>query len=152
MLAIRLSGAKGDITGSDHVIWNRRRNTPYVPSPLLYGKSLYFLHHYQPVMSRLDAKTGKDPEGPYRLPAIRNVYASPVGAANRVYITDRTGMTLVLSHDKKLKILATNRLDESINASGAIVGGEIFLRGDQHLYCIAEQPEKKTPATSPSKP
>jgi outer membrane protein assembly factor BamB len=152
MLAIRLSGAKGDITGSDHVIWSRRRNTPYVPSPLLYGRSLYFLHHYQPIMSRLDVKTGKDPEGPYRLGGIRNVYASPVGAANRVYITDRTGTTLVLTHDKKLKFLALNRLDESINASAAIVGGEIFLRGNRHLYCIAEQAAKKTPATAPSKP
>jgi len=152
MLAIRLTGAKGDITSSDHVIWRRRRNTPYVPSLLLYDKSLYFLHHYQPIMSRLNVKTGKDPEGPYRLPGIRNVYASPVGAANRVYITDRNGTTLVLSHDKKLKILATNRLDESINASAAIVAGEIFLRGDRHLYCIAEQAAKKTPATAPSKP
>lgn len=152
MLAIRLTGAKGNITGSDHVIWRRRRNTPYVPSPLLYGQRLYFLHHYQPIMSRLDVKTGKDPEGPYRLPGIRNVYASPVGAANRVYITDRNGATLVLSHDKKIKILAINRLDESINASAAIAGGEIFLRGDRHLYCIAEETAKKTPATAPSKP
>jgi len=148
MLAIRLTGAKGDITGSDHVIWSRRRNTPHVPSPLLYGQSLHFLHHYQPIMSRLDVKTGKDPESPYRLPGIRNVYASPVDAANRVYITDRTGTTLVLSHDKKIKLLALNRLDESINASAAIVGGEIFLRADRHLYCIAEQAAKKTPATA----
>ncbi|MDP6633495.1 MAG: PQQ-binding-like beta-propeller repeat protein [Phycisphaerae bacterium] len=152
MLAIRLSGSRGDISSSDHVIWRRRRGTPYVPSLLLYDKSLYFLHHYQPVMSRLDVKTGQDTEGPYRLPGIRNVYASPVGAAERVYITDRTGATLVLKHDKELKILALNRLAEPINASAAIVGREMFLRGDQSLYCISAPGEKKTPTTAPSKP
>ena len=55
LLAIRLAGAKGDITDSDHVVWSRSRGTPYVPSPLLYGQSLYFLNHYQGILSRVDA-------------------------------------------------------------------------------------------------
>src|SRR5262245_16075492 len=59
LLAIRLDGAKGDITGSANVLWSRRRGTPYVPSPLLYGDSLYTLQHYQGVISRLDIKTGE---------------------------------------------------------------------------------------------
>ena len=151
MMAIRLSGAKGDISSSDNVLWRRRAGTPYVPSLLLSGQGLYFLNHYQPVLWRVNVKTGKDPEGPYRLYGLRNVYASPVAAAGRVYITDRSGATMVLSDDKKLKILATNRLDEPINASAAVVGKEIFLRSDQHLYCISKSPkkvEKQTSATT----
>src|SRR5207247_11350826 len=57
LLAIRLDGTKGDITGTNQVIWTRRRGTPYVPSPLLYGDSLYTLHPYQGLISRLDPKT-----------------------------------------------------------------------------------------------
>ena len=95
-------------------------------------------------------KSGKEPQGPRRLYGLRNIYASPVGADGRVYITDRSGATLVLSHDKKFKPLAINRLDESINASAAIVGKEILLRGDLSLYCISEQNRKKT-TTTPSK-
>ena len=34
-------------TGTDAVAWTRNRQTPYVPSPLLYGDALYFLKHYQ---------------------------------------------------------------------------------------------------------
>jgi outer membrane protein assembly factor BamB len=147
MMAIRLSGAKGDISPSKHVLWRRRFAAPYVPSLLLYGRSLYFLHHYQPVLWRVNVKTGEDPEGPYRLYDLRNVYASPVAAAGRVYITDRSGVTVVLSDDKKLKILATNSLDEGVNASAAIVGGEMFMRGDRSLYCISEKTAKKTPAS-----
>ena len=40
MVAIRLSGAKGDLTESDHVLWSLKRNTPYVSSPLLYDDTL----------------------------------------------------------------------------------------------------------------
>ena len=139
MLAIRLDGAKGDITGTDQVVWRRRRGTPYVPSPLLYGDSLYFLRHYQGILSRVDAKTGEERTGPFRLGGIRNVYASPVGAANRLYITDRQGTTLVMSHANLPKMLAVNRLDDSFSASAAVAGGELFLRGQRNLYCIAEE-------------
>jgi hypothetical protein len=33
------------------------------------------------------------------------------------------------------ELLATNTLDDSIDASPAIVGGEIFLRSKNHVYC-----------------
>ena len=139
LLAIRLAGAKGDITGTDHVVWKRRRLTPYVPSPLLYGETLYFLRHYHGILSRVEAKTGKEPTGPFRLDGVRDIYASPVGAAGRVYVTDRSGVTLVFSHGEIPRPLALNRLDDRFSASAAIVGSEIFLRGEKHLYCIAEK-------------
>ena len=139
-LAIRLDGAVGDITGTDRVAWTRSQATPYVPSPLLYGDTLYFLRHYQGILSRVNARTGKDQGGPFRLGGIRNVYASPVGAAGRVYITDREGTTLVIKHDETPTVLAQNRLDDSFSASAALVDNDLFLRGQDHLYCISEVP------------
>ena len=140
LLAIRLDGARGDITESRQVLWSRKRGAPYVPSPLLYGDSLYTLQHYQGIVSRLDGKTGEDQGGPFRLGAISNVYASPVGAAGRIYITSRDGVTQVISHgDKTPRNLAVNRLDDTISASAALAGRELFLRGERYLYCIAEE-------------
>jgi hypothetical protein len=140
LLAIRLDGARGDITGTDRVLWFRRRGTPYVPSPLLYGDSLYTLQHYQGILSRIDVRTGEDRGGPFRLGTIQEVYASPVGAAGRVYVTSRDGITQVLSHgEPEPKNLAVNRLDDTFNASAALAGRELFLRGERHLYCIAEE-------------
>ena len=140
LLAIRLDGAKGDITGSKQVLWSRRRGTPYVPSPLLYGDSLYTLHHYQGILCRLDVKTGENQGGPFRLGAISNVYASPVAAAGRVYVTSRDGVTQVFSHGDKIpKMLAVNTLDDTFSASAALVDRELFLRGERYLYCIAEE-------------
>ena len=138
LLAIRLDGARGDITGTDQVLWQRRRGTPYVPSPLLYGKSLYFLRHYQGILSRVDTKTGEDQGGPFRLGGLRDIYASPVAAADRIYVTDRKGATLVISRDETPRVLSLNRLNDSFSASAALIGSEIFLRGEKYLYCIAE--------------
>ncbi len=138
LLAIRLDGSKGDITGTDRIAWSRSRGTPYVPSPLLYGDSLYFLSHYQGILSRVDTVTGVDKPGAIRLGNVGNIYASPVAGGGRVYVTDLDGKTIVVSHDDQPKVLSLNTLDDEFAASAAIVGRELFLRGKKHLYCIAE--------------
>jgi len=138
MLAIKLEGAKGDVTDTDNVLWSRHRRTPYVPSPLLYGEWLYFLNHYQGVLTRVRAKTGKEPSGPFRLPGMFEIYASPVAAKGRVYITDRDGVTVVFRHGRgQPEFLARNVLDDRFSASAAIAGSEMFLRGERCLYCLA---------------
>ena len=137
LLAIQLDGAQGDITGSDRVVWSRTQGTPYVPSPLLYKGYVYFLRHYQGILSRVDAKTGEERVGPFRLNGLRNIYASPVAAGNRLYVTDLDGSTMVISHGPIPRIMALNRLDDRFGASAAIAGDEIYLRGEKFLYCIA---------------
>jgi outer membrane protein assembly factor BamB len=137
MLAIRLTGAKGDITGTDRVAWKLNRLTPYVASPLLYDNTLYFLRHYQNILSRLEPESGQPRGEPLRLEGLRDIFASPVGAAGRLYITSREGATIVLRHDRENGVLALNHLDDSFSASAALVDGEIYLRGERFLYCIA---------------
>ena len=116
------------------------RRTPYVPSPLLYGDALCFLKHYQGFLTCVQAQSGKPLFGPRRLPGIRNVFASPVGAADRMYIVDRAGATVVLERGAEFKLLARNQLDDSFSASPAVVGNDLYLRGERNLYCIAEDP------------
>lgn len=142
ILAIRLEGATGDITHTKNVVWKRRSRTPYVPSPLLYDDALYYLRHYQPIMTRVSAPTGHDEPGAFRLEELRDVYASPVAAAGRVYVTDRYGLTIVLKNDTSHEVLARNQLDDAISASAALVGDRIFLRGERFLYCIGQTPKK----------
>ncbi|MFT4542077.1 MAG: outer membrane protein assembly factor BamB [Planctomycetota bacterium] len=138
-IGIDLAGAKGDLAGTDNILWYRRRGTPYVPSPLLYDDTLYFLNHYQGFLARVDAPTGRDLGRPMRLPGIDDVYASLVGAANRLYIVDRSGLTLVLSHDTEPKILASNTLQDSFSATPALSGTDLFLRGERYLYCLTTE-------------
>ncbi len=131
--------AVGDITDSDKVIWSRNDAAPYVPSPTLYKGQLYFTKSRDGVLSSLNASTGDVLISQTRLPGIRSVYASPVAAQNRVYFSSREGITLVLKHGSTLDVLATNDLGEGIDASPAMVGNQLFIRTEGHLYCIAEQ-------------
>jgi outer membrane protein assembly factor BamB len=138
MLAIRLAGAKGDITDTPQLAWKLNRLTPYVSSPLLYDKTLYFLRHNQNILSRLEATTGQPLGEPLRLDGIREIFASPIGAAGRIYITGRDGVTLVLRHDATNATLALNRLDDVFSASPVAVDTELYLRGERSLYCISQ--------------
>ncbi len=138
MIAINLRGARGDITDTEHIVWSTNKRTPYVPSPLLYGDTLYYLSHYQGILSVIHAKSGQIKAGPFRIDALRNIYASPVGAGGHVYITSREGLTIVITHSKEPAPIAVNRLNESFSASIAVAGNQLFLRGEKHLYCIAE--------------
>ena len=143
MFAVKLAGAKGDVTGTGQVIWKLNRSTPYVPSPLLYGDTLYFLRHNQNVLSRLDPMTGRFRDSQIRLDGIRDfIFASPVGGGGRIYVTGRDGVTVVLKHDRSNELLAVNKLQDAFSASAAVAGRELFLRGERFLYCLAELSEQ----------
>lgn len=139
-LAIRLAGSRGDVSDSDQVLWRRSRGTPYVPSPLLYDESVYYLTHYQGILTRVHGPTGVDAPGATRLGPIRDVYASPVGASNRIYVTDLLGTTVVVAHGEIPRLIAVNRLDETFCASAALAQNQLFLRGLKFLYCLQEMP------------
>jgi len=136
--AIKLDGASGNLANSGHILWEHDRDTPYVPSPLLYDNYLYFVKVNRGVLTCIDAETGNKFYGPIRLEAIDNIYASLVGADDKVYIVSREGSTMVLKKDAEFEVLAENKLDDGIDASPAIVGNEIYLRGHNYLYCISE--------------
>ncbi len=135
-LAIRLD-SKGDVTGTGKVVWSRDRGTPYVPSPVLYDGLLFYNQSSQARWSCIDAKTGEPHVDRKPLPGLFGIYASPVAADGRVFVTDRNGTTLVLKRDKEFKILATNKLDDHFHASPALAGSQLFLRGRRFLYCLS---------------
>jgi outer membrane protein assembly factor BamB len=137
LYAIRPDG-HGDIAGTPAVAWFRKKHTPYVPSPLLYGNRLYVLTWNNPVMSIFEAATGNPLVEAQRLEGIDGVYASPVGASGRVYLLGRDGNAAVLRNADKLEVLARNHLDDGFDASPAIAGRQLFLRGRQSLYCLSE--------------
>ena len=135
--AIRLSEARGDISGSAAIAWEYNQDTPYVPSPLLYRGNLYFLKHNRGILTALDLQSGAVIYGPQRLD-IDGAYASPVGANGHIYIAGLDGTVLVLKHGDQFEVAATNQLDDRFSASPVMVGKQIFLRGERYLYCIAE--------------
>ncbi len=137
MYAIPLD-ARGDITNSDKLAWSHNQDTPYVPSPLLYNGHLYFMKSNNAILTSVKAADGIPVISTTRLDLRGNIYASPVGASDRVYICSREGETLVLQHGSELKVLAVNQLDDVFDASPIALGNQLFLRGKDTLYCIEE--------------
>ena len=139
LVAIALEGAEGDITGSEHVLWSFGKDTPYVPSGVLHDGLLYFVKGNNGVLSIFDVDDGERVFGPERLETIENVYASPVAVNGRIYLAGRDGGVEVLKHGPTYELLAKTRLEEGFDASPAIAGDELYLRGAQHLYCFAAE-------------
>ena len=49
------------------------------------------------------------------------------------------GTTVVVNSGDVPRLLSLNHLSEPISASAAIAGRQVFLRGEKHLYCLAEE-------------
>jgi outer membrane protein assembly factor BamB len=128
--------SKGDLGAKGAVNWRYASGTPYVPSPVLVGENVWFTQTNEPVLTVLNAKTGKVVVDKERLPQAKSFYASPITAAGRVYFVDRSGITIVLKSTEPSDVLSVNRLDDSIDASPVAVGKQLFLRGHKYLYCI----------------
>lgn len=130
--------AKGTV-GDDRVLWRYNKGTPYVPSPLLLRDRLWFTQANTQVLTVLNVKTGKPIIEGERLPSVTSFYGSPAAAAGRIYLVDQRGTALVLKDSDKVEVLATNRLPDAFDASPAIAGKQLFLRGEKYLWCIGEK-------------
>ena len=137
--AIDLSKAKGNISGTDAIIWEYNQNAPYTPSALLANGKLYFLRTNNGNLTCIDAADGAENYSLEKLVGTGTVFASPVGAQDRLYITSQSGITYVVKQGSTFEILAKNELEDGNFASPAIVGDEIYIRGFQFLYSLSEE-------------
>jgi len=134
--AFRPDGS-GDIAGTPRVAWSVNRDTPDIASPVLSDGRLYFHKGKTGVISCLDAASGRTLFGPSRVPGLNSIYASPVAAGGHVYLTGRSGTTVVIKDAAGFEIVSTNSVGETVDATPAPVDSELFIRGEQHLFCIA---------------
>ncbi|MBX9601582.1 MAG: PQQ-like beta-propeller repeat protein [Bryobacteraceae bacterium] len=138
LLAVRL-GREGDLTGTDAVVWTNQRGNSATPSPVLHQGKLYILTD-SGMISCFDAATGRPYYHQQRLPKPYNFKASPVGANGKLYLASEEGDVIVLKMGERYEVLATNTLtDQFFVASPAIADGEIYLRGQNTLFCISEK-------------
>lgn len=136
--AIDLSKAKGDITGTDAIIWQYDQDTPYTPNPVLMNDKLYFLRINNGYLTCLDAKDGSVFYSKEKLEGISTIFSSPTGVGNRLYIAAKE-VCLVVKAGETFEILSSNKLNDEFHASPVVVGNELILRGFKSLYCFEEK-------------
>ena len=138
LMAIKL-GKEGDLTGSDSIVWNHTRGLSYTASPVLHDNKLYLITD-NGLMTAFNASTGEPYYSQVRLPQTYNVKASPVGANGKLYLATEHDDVVVVRMGEKFEVIATNTLtDQVFIATPVIAAGEIFLRGQNTLFCISEK-------------
>ncbi|MEM9826855.1 MAG: PQQ-binding-like beta-propeller repeat protein [Planctomycetota bacterium] len=135
--AFRPDGS-GDIENTDKVLWTIKRNTPDIGSPVLSGNRLYFYKGKSGLLTCVDAATGEPFFTTERIRGLDSIYASPVVANGRVYLTDRDGTIAVIADAPELKVLAVNQLDEGVDATPAPVGQRLIVRGKSSVYSFTK--------------
>jgi len=132
VMGIRPDGA-GDVTNS-HVAWHVTTAKCYVPSPVVVDKYL-FIADDRGTANCFNTATGER----HWQERLGNHYsASLVTAEGLVYFVADDGTTKIVRPGPKLEVVAENPLGEYCYASPAISGGQLFLRGEKHLYCIGK--------------
>ncbi|MEK6257109.1 MAG: PQQ-binding-like beta-propeller repeat protein [Planctomycetota bacterium] len=138
ILAIDPRGS-GQITEESHVKWHHlNKGVSYVPSPVAANDYFYCVADGG-IGGCYDAVTG---EIQWQERLGRHHSGSLVAAAGRVYFLDDDGITHVLEVGPEFKVLATNPLGEEAYSSPAISQGQMFIRGETHLFCIGDRRAK----------
>ena len=133
-MAIPLGGT-GDL--GDKVAWKYEKGTAYVPSPIVYGDYLY-LTSDRGILTCLDTKTGEVKYEGGRVPVPASFTASPIAFDGKILLTSEDGDTFVIKAGPKHEVIATNTVGEPVYASPAVADGNIFIRGERHLYSIGD--------------
>jgi outer membrane protein assembly factor BamB len=138
LMAIKL-GKQGDLTGSDAIVWSHTRGLSYTASPVLHENKLYVVTD-NGLVSVFNATTGEPYYAQTRLPKSYNLKASPVGANGKLYVATEDGDVVVLKMGEKFEVISTNTLaDQVFIATPVIAAGELYLRGQNTLFCISDR-------------
>ena len=104
--------------------------TPYVPSPLLYGDKIYFLSVNRAILSCVNARTGEKHYNEKRLEGLDGVYASIVGARDRVFFVEALRFHCATDH-QTLRGPRAIKTYPSISPRGGL--DRIYYRGGLRL-------------------
>jgi len=73
-----------------------------------------------------------------RVPRPAMFVASPVAYEGKILLTSEEGETFILKAGSKYELLRSNALGEAVYASPAIANGNLFIRGEKHLFAIGK--------------
>lgn len=129
-----------DIDGSGHVTeshrkWNFRGPIPEIPSPTIIDDLVVIISN-KGIATGLNLQTGKRE---WVLRVGGNYSASPIYANGLMYLCSEEGFTKIIEPlAEKPRILHSNRLDDGIKASPAVIENDLLLRTTTALYRIGE--------------
>jgi outer membrane protein assembly factor BamB len=113
-------------------LWEVYDGLPDVASPVA-GEGFVVMTASYGLVTALDAATG---EVLVQHEFKTGFWASPVIAGERLYALDQSGVMRIFKADRSLALLASPGVGEPTVATPAFRAGDIFIRGNRHLFCI----------------
>ncbi|PHS07378.1 MAG: serine/threonine protein kinase [Blastopirellula sp.] len=124
----------GDVTDT-HIRWRTKKGASYVPSPAVIGSDYFFVVSDAGIASCFDAESGE----PHWVKRMGPHYsASMITAGGLAYFLSDPGVMTVVKPGADYNVVSENPLGENCYASPAVSDGQIFLRGEKHLFCIGK--------------
>ncbi len=125
--------------GTKKLLWEQKKGTPYVPSPIALGKYLFWVTDKEGTVVCVDAKTGKEAWSD-RIGGGSQFFSSPVLAKDKIYAINEKGTVFVVkASGESFESLGKVELKESVIASPAIADGKLIIRGEKHLFCVGKK-------------
>jgi outer membrane protein assembly factor BamB len=135
------AGGSGDVTDTRR-LWHHPKTKQRIGSGVIYEGHIYILND-PGVAECFELETGKLvwEERLTGRGKDNTSWSSMVLSDGRLYVVNHSGDTFVLKASPQFERLATNSLGEHTNGSIAVSDGELFIRTDQNLWCIAQSKE-----------
>jgi len=122
--------------GKLELAWTYAKGLPYVPSPIVY-RDRYYLLKDGPLMTCLEAASGKPVYEGERVKAGPQSYASPVAANGHIYLAGLDGtVAVVVAGEDAPDVVHSVRLIEPVRATPAIAHDTLYVRSDKFLYAF----------------
>lgn len=140
VIAVKL-GDRGDVTAGN-LAWQNRKNYPfpYVPCLLSHGDYLFGVHDKGIASCHL-ARSGEEV---WRRRLDSGFTASPILVDGKIYAVSQSGSVHVIAAAAEFKLLASNSIGEAVSSSPAVAENRLFIRGENHLFCIGKPAAKST--------
>ena len=131
-------GGNGDVTESRRLWRLERLKSQSIGSGVIHDGYVYLIGEGG-IASCLELKTGnKVWEERLKGPGAKSSsWSSMLLAGGRIYVPNQSGDVFVLRAGPRFELLATNSVNEPTNASLAASDGDLFLRTDRGLWCLA---------------
>jgi outer membrane protein assembly factor BamB len=134
MVAVKLHGSGSE--ARPELAWENKKDFPYVPCLLSRGEHLYFVND-RGFAGCFVAETGKQVW--LKRLAEDKFISSPVLIDGKMYAASVDGDVYVLAAETTYQLLGKSRLGERFLASPAVANNRLYLRGENHLFCIGKK-------------
>jgi outer membrane protein assembly factor BamB len=136
LLAAIRPGGQGNVTET-HIVWTAEDGLPDICSPLASDELVFLLETYG-LLTCYDAKDGKKV---WEEDLAETFEASPSLVGDRVHLITEEGLMIIIKADREFEEVGRCELGENVSSSPAFMDGRIYIRGEEHLYCIANPQE-----------